>query len=123
MSDNGKQNSKTAIVTGSARGIGAAVAERLGKDGFAVVVNYAGSAADAEAEVAKIKDAGGRAIADPQSTRLSRGRAGEREAITERGQLADVARHEEERARCARIRMPRVLPGVGAAAPFRKPQA
>ena len=49
MSDNGKQNSKpaskTAIVTGSARGIGAAVAERLGKDGFAVVVNYAGSAA------------------------------------------------------------------------------
>ena len=67
MSDNGeqndKQNSKTAIVTGSARGIGAAVAERLGKDGFAVVVNYAGSAADAEAEVAKIKDDGGRAIA------------------------------------------------------------
>jgi 3-oxoacyl-[acyl-carrier protein] reductase len=67
MSDNGKQNgktaSKTAIVTGSARGIGAAVAERLGKDGFAVVVNYAGSAADAEAEAAKIKDAGGRAIA------------------------------------------------------------
>ena len=67
MSDNGKQNGqqngKTAIVTGSARGIGAAVAERLGKDGFAVVVNYAGSAADAEAEAAKIKDAGGRAIA------------------------------------------------------------
>ena len=50
-------------MTGSARGIGAAVAERLGKDGFAVVVNYAGSAADAEAEAAKIKDAGGRAIA------------------------------------------------------------
>jgi 3-oxoacyl-[acyl-carrier protein] reductase len=67
MPDNGKQNSKTAsktaIVTGSARGIGAAVAERLGKDGFAVVVNYAGSAAEAEAEAAKIKDAGGRAIA------------------------------------------------------------
>ena len=67
MSDNGRQNdktaSKTAIVTGSARGIGAAVAERLGKDGFAVVVNYAGSAADAEAEAAKIKDAGGHAIA------------------------------------------------------------
>jgi 3-oxoacyl-[acyl-carrier protein] reductase len=67
MSDNDQQNSKTAgktaIVTGSARGIGAAVAERLGKDGFAVVVNYAGSAADAEAEAAKIKDAGGHAIA------------------------------------------------------------
>ena len=67
MSDNGKQNGqqngKTAIVTGSARGIGAAVAERLGKDGFAVVVNYAGSAADAEAEAARIKGDGGRAIA------------------------------------------------------------
>jgi len=63
MSDNGKTAGKTAIVTGSARGIGAAVAERLGKDGFAVVVNYAGSAADAEAEVTKIKDAGARAIA------------------------------------------------------------
>ncbi len=63
MSDNGKQNGKTAMVTGSARGIGAAVAERLGNDGFSVVVNYSSSAADAEAEVAKIKGAGARAIA------------------------------------------------------------
>jgi 3-oxoacyl-[acyl-carrier protein] reductase len=53
---------KVAIVTGASRGIGAAIAERLGRDGFAVIVNYSGNAALAEAMVDKIEAAGGRAL-------------------------------------------------------------
>ena len=55
-------SSRTAIVTGSSRGIGAAIAERLAKDGFNVIVNYAGNAAEAEALTAKILSSGGQAI-------------------------------------------------------------
>jgi 3-oxoacyl-[acyl-carrier protein] reductase len=57
------QSQKVAIVTGTSGGIGAAVAARLAKDGFTIVVNYAGNAASADAVVARIEAAGGRAVA------------------------------------------------------------
>lgn len=52
-----------AIVTGASRGIGAQIAKRLAADGFAVAINYASSAREADALVAEIGAAGGRAIA------------------------------------------------------------
>ncbi|WP_199441214.1 SDR family oxidoreductase [Umezawaea beigongshangensis] len=54
---------RVALVTGGSRGIGRRTAERLAADGFAVVVNFAGNRAEADATVAAIEDAGGRAIA------------------------------------------------------------
>ncbi|WP_417240371.1 SDR family oxidoreductase [Celeribacter halophilus] len=53
---------KTAIVTGGSRGIGAAIATRLGKEGFNVIVNYAGSEAAAEKVAAEIEASGGKAV-------------------------------------------------------------
>jgi NAD(P)-dependent dehydrogenase (short-subunit alcohol dehydrogenase family) len=54
---------RSSIVTGSSKGIGAAVVERLANDGFAVIINYSSGAAPALELAANIKRAGGKAIA------------------------------------------------------------
>ncbi|GAB2450994.1 SDR family oxidoreductase [Nocardia tengchongensis] len=54
---------KTALVTGSGRGIGRGIAQRLGRDGARVGVHYNGNVAAAKETVASIEAAGGQAFA------------------------------------------------------------
>lgn len=54
---------KVAIVTGASRGIGRAVAQRLSRDGAAVVINYTQNAAKANELVAELTAQGGQALA------------------------------------------------------------
>jgi 3-oxoacyl-[acyl-carrier protein] reductase len=57
------KNTDVAIVTGASRGIGRSIASRLGREGRAVLVNYASNEPQAAEVVREIIQAGGRALA------------------------------------------------------------
>lgn len=63
ISSAGLLKDKVALVTGGARGIGAAIAKRFGEEGAAVAITYAASKESAETVATAIRDAGGRALA------------------------------------------------------------
>lgn len=57
-----KLEGRVALVTGSSRGIGAAIAERMATDGASVVVNYVKAQKEAEAVAERVRGAGVRAM-------------------------------------------------------------
>lgn len=77
--------SRTILITGASKGIGRAIAERLARDGFSVVVHYGRDQAGAAATLRNVEHAGG-------SGRLLQFDIADRDRCRERLE-ADIAEH------------------------------
>ena len=62
MPHSAPDSARVAMVTGGSRGLGRATAARLARDGYRVVINYAGNEDAARDAVAEIENTGGRVI-------------------------------------------------------------
>ena len=75
---------RIALITGASGGIGRAAAERLAREGYAIVVHYAGGKERAEEVAQAVRDAGGKAV-------IAAGDVADEQAMTE---VFDLAEHE-----------------------------
>ena len=70
-------SARRVLVTGASRGIGRAIALRLGRDGFDVALNFRSATEAAEATLSELRDAGGRGallpfdVSDRDATRAA----------------------------------------------------
>ena len=67
---------KIALITGSSRGIGAAIAKEMAAQGATAIINHRDSAAQAEAVAAEIVAAGGQAAVMQADVSISSKRSG-----------------------------------------------
>ncbi len=81
---------KVAFINGGSRGIGAAIARRLARDGATIALSYQNAAAAAEALVTEIRDAGGAAIAIKTDSSDSRALTLAIDAVAERFGRLDI---------------------------------